>query len=315
MSERFFVGIDLGGTNIAVGVCDENGNILGRAKKKTHAPRPYNEIFDDMAECAKLACESACLDFQAIESVGIGAPGAIDIKNGIIERSENLGIDNAPIVSYMEEKLKKKVYIENDANAAAWGEYLVGAGKDCNSMVMVTLGTGVGGGIIENGRILSGAYGMGAEIGHMVIASGGEKCNCDRRGCFEAYASATALVRQTKKAMLENPDSEMWKLVNGNIDLVNGLTAFKATDAVAKKVVENYLFYLSEGVVNIVNLLQPELICIGGGISHEGEKIIVPVIKAVKEFSYARNSAKQTKIALASLRNDAGIIGAALLGK
>lgn len=315
MSERFYIGIDLGGTNIAVGVTDSNGNILGRAKKKTLAYRHYSEIFNDMAECAELACKNACLDFDAVECVGIGAPGAIDIKNGIIERSENLGFENVPVVSYMEEKLNRKVYIENDANAAAWGEYLVGAGKDCNSMVMITLGTGVGGGIIENGRILSGAYGMGGEIGHMVIKSGGEECNCDRRGCFEAYASATALVKQTKKAMCENPESEMWKLVNGNIDLVNGLTAFKANDSVAHKVVDNYLFYLSEGVINIVNLLQPELICIGGGISHEGERIIEPVIKAVKEFSYARNSKRQTKIALATLRNDAGIIGAALLGK
>ena len=312
---RYFVGIDLGGTNIAVGLTNEEGKILGRAKRKTQMPRPIESIMDDMAECALLAAKDAGIPFEKVESIGVGAPGAIDKEKGMIERSENLDIHNVAMVSYLENKLGKKVYIENDANAAAWGEYLAGSGKGGDSMVMITLGTGVGGGIVEGGRLITGAYGKGAEIGHMVINSGGEPCNCGRRGCLEAYASATALVKATKNAMTKNPDSDLWRVANGSLDNVNGRTAFLAGDEVAKEVIETYLFNLSEGIIDIVNLLQPKVVCIGGGISHEGESILAPLKKAIKERSYANTSEKQTEVVLATLRNDAGIIGAALLGK
>lgn len=315
MEKRYFIGIDLGGTNIAVALCDEEGKILGRAKKKTLAPRPYNEIFDDMVECAYLSAEKAGIPFDKVESVGVGCPGSIDTEKGTIEYSNNLNFFNVPVVDYLEKKLGKKIYIENDANAAAWGEFLAGSGQGGDSLVMITLGTGVGGGIIESGKLISGAYGKGAELGHMVIAVGGEECTCGRRGCLEAYASATALIKQTKKAMLENPDCDMWQIAEGNIDNVNGITAFRGKDEVAKKVVDTYLSYVLEGVVDIVNLLQPKVVCIGGGISHEGESILVPLRQAIKERSYARHSAKQTEVTLATLGNDAGIIGAALLGR
>jgi glucokinase len=182
-------------------------------------------------------------------------------------------------------------------------------------MVMITLGTGVGGGIIIDGKIQSGAFGNGGELGHMVIDLNGEPCSCGRKGCLEAYASAKALVRQTKKAMLEHPESKLWQTVNGDINAVNGTTPFKTDDEVAKKVIDDFLYYLAEGVVNVVNLLQPNVICIGGGISHEGERIITPLKKGVKERSYARNSPLQTEVILATLGNDAGVVGAALLGK
>ena len=315
MPTRYFIGIDLGGTNIAAALCDETGKILGRAKMKTNAPRPYQEILDDMVKCAFLSTERADIPFYKVESVGIGCPGSINIEKGEIEYSNNLDFFNVPLVSYMEEKLGKKVYIENDANAAAWGEYLAGSGKNSDSMVLITLGTGVGGGIIEEGRLIRGAYGKGAELGHMVIVVGGEPCTCGRNGCLEAYASATALVRQTKRAMLDNPNSDLWRVANGSLDKVNGRTAFLAKDEVAKKVVDNYLYYLSEGVVNIVNILQPKVVCIGGGISHEGEILLDPLRRAINKHSFARFSDKQTFVTLATLRNDAGVIGAALLGK
>ncbi len=315
MSTRYFIGIDLGGTNIAAALCDETGKILGRANKKTIASRHYTEILDDMAECAFLSAQNAGISFDKVESVGIGCPGSVDIEKGEIEYCNNLEFSNVAVVSYMEEKLGKKVYIENDANAAAWGEYLAGSGVGGDSMVMITLGTGVGGGIIEGGKLITGAYGKGAELGHMVIAVGGEPCTCGRNGCLEAYASATALVRQTKRAMKENPDSDLWRVAEGSLEGVNGRTAFLAKDEVAKKVVDTYLFYLSEGVVDVVNLLQPKVVCIGGGISHEGETILEPLRHAIKERSYARFSEKQTVVTLATLGNDAGIIGAALLGK
>lgn len=314
-SPEYFVGIDLGGTNIAAAVVDEYGVIYGRAKRKTLSPRPYNEIFDDMAACAKEAAENSGISFDDIKTVGIGCPGSIDKETGVIEFSNNLEFYDVPVVDYMEKALGKKIYVENDANAAAWGEFLAGSGKDCRSMVMVTLGTGVGSGIIIDGKIFTGAYGQGAEMGHMTIVKGGEKCTCGKRGCFEVYASATALIRMTKDAMKKNPDSDMWKLCKGKLSNVSGITAFKAKDKVAKTVVKEYLGYLTEGIVNIVNIFEPNLICIGGGISHEGRKILTPVEKGIKKYAYDRFGKKQTKVDLATLGNDAGIIGAALLWK
>ena len=313
---RYYVGIDLGGTNIAAAVVDEYGIIYGRAKRKTNASREYNEIFDDMAECAKDAAEESGLNFEKdIESVGIGCPGAINTDTGIVEFSNNLGLYDVPIVEYMKKALSKEIYVENDANAAAWGEFLAGCGKETNNMVMITLGTGVGSGIVENGRLIRGAYGKGAEIGHMVMQFNGEKCTCGRRGCFEVYASATALINQTKKAMKENPDSDMWKICNKKLSRVDGQTAFRSKDAAGKNVVKTYLNYLSEGVVNIVNIFQPDIVCIGGGVSHEGEKILTPIRRMIKNKSFARFGKEQSKVCLATLGNDAGIIGAALLWK
>jgi len=311
---KYFVGIDLGGTNIAAAVVDEYGTIYGRSTRKTNAPRPYEEIFSDMAQCAFDAAKESGLTFDDIQSVGIGCPGAIEKETGNIEFSNNLGFYDVPIVKEMEKLLGKKVYVENDANAAAWGEFLAGSGKGADSMIMITLGTGVGSGIIDNGHLLTGAYGKGAEIGHMVIKFNGEKCTCGRKGCFEAYASATALINQTKKAMKENPESEMWK-VSPKIFLVSGKTAFAAKDKVAKSVVKTYLDYLSEGVVNVVNVFQPEVICLGGGVSNAGEKILRPIRKKIKDYSFARFGKKQTEVQIAKLGNDAGIIGAALLWK
>ena len=310
----FYVGIDLGGTNIAAAVVDGNGVIYGRSKRKTNAPRAYEEIFEDMAECAKDAATESGIPFDTIKSVGIGCPGAIDTKNGIIEFSNNLGFYDVPVTECMEKLLGKKIYIENDANAAAWGEYLAGSGKGTDSLVMITLGTGVGSGIIEGGHLLTGAYGKGAELGHMVIRTNGEKCTCGRKGCFEAYASATALIRQTKNAMKADKETEMWK-ISKSLSAVDGKTAFSAKDKTAKNVVKTYLGYLSEGVVNIVNIFQPEVICLGGGVSNAGEKILKPIRKSVKEKAFSRFGKQQTDVRLARLGNDAGIIGAALLWK
>lgn len=311
---RYFAGIDLGGTNIAVAIVDEYGVIYGKARRKTRAPRPYQEIFDDMALCVQEAARESGLTLEDLESVGIGCPGAIDTKKGIIEFSNNLDFYDVPIVGYMEKALGKKVYVENDANAAAWGEFLAGSGKETQNMIMVTLGTGVGSGIIMDGHLLTGAWGKGAELGHMVIALEGEPCTCGRKGCFETYASATALVRQTKAAMKAHPESALWK-VAGSLEQVNGKTAFDATDDVAKGVVEQYLHYLAEGVVNIVNIFQPEVVTLGGGISHSGEAILAPIRQAIKERSFARHGKEQTQVTCATLGNDAGIIGAALLWK
>lgn len=312
---RYFVGIDLGGTNIAAAVVDEYGKIYGRSKRKTNMPRPYQEIFDDMALCAMDAAKNSDVLWDEIENVGIGCPGAINKTNGNVDFSNNLDFYDVPITEYMENKLGKKVYVENDANCAAWGEYAAGSGKDTENMILLTLGTGVGSGIINGGHLFRGSFDTGAELGHMVIVSGGEKCTCGREGCLEAYASATALVNQTKEAMKKNPDSAMWKVVDGDIDKVNGKTAFDAGDEVAEDVIAAYLGYLAEGIVNIVNMFQPEIICLGGGVSGAGERILNPLTEAVKTKAFARFGNRHTQIKIASLGNDAGIIGAALLWK
>ncbi len=311
---NYYIGIDLGGTNIAAAVVDEYGVIYGRANRKTNLPRPYEHIFYDMAECAKEAAKESGIFFSDIKTVGIGCPGAIEKETGKVEFSNNLEFYDVPIVDFMENLLGKKVYVENDANAAAWGEFLAGSGKGTDNMVMLTLGTGVGGGIICNGRLYTGAYGKGAELGHMSVCLDGERCTCGRKGCLEAYASATALINQTKKAMKENPQSKMWETVP-KLSRVNGKTAFETNDKTAKEVVRKYLNYLSEGVVNIVNIFQPEVVCIGGGVSNAGDTMLRPIRKHIKEKSFARFGKKQTDVQIASLGNDAGIIGAALLWK
>ncbi len=311
----YSIGVDLGGTNIVAGVVDDNYRILSVAKCKTNSPRSAEEILEDIARLCRDAVKKAGLSLKQMEFVGIGSPGTCN--TGVVEYSNNLGFVNVPICQIMHEKLGLPVYIENDANAAALGEAKAGAAKGANSCVCITLGTGVGGGIIIDGKIYGGFNFSGAEVGHIVIEQNGEPCTCGRNGCWEAYASATALVRQTKKAMQENPDSQMWKIA-GSLDSVNGLTAFdamRAGDAAGKAVVDQYIAYVACGVTNMVNIFQPEILCIGGGVSKEGETLLAPLRKHVEAERYSRYSEKQTKICVATLGNDAGIIGAACLGR
>lgn len=312
------LGIDLGGTNIVAGVVDKKYKIVAKASCKTAVPRPESEICDSMAEVAKKAVEKAKLTMDGIESVGIGVPGAVNPKTGVIEYSANLFFHNWEVVEMMEERLGKKVHIENDANAAALGEYLAGSAKGARNAVAITLGTGVGGGIIIDGKIYSGSNFAGAELGHMVIVKDGKECACGRRGCWETYASATGLINLTKQKILSEKleFSYMLKLCDGDINKVNGRTAFDAMrdgDPTAKSVVEEYISYLSCGLVNIINIFQPDVLCIGGGISNEGENLLGPVRSYVERERYTKHNDKQTVICKCTLGNDAGIIGAAYL--
>lgn len=312
------LGIDLGGTNIATGVVDENFKIIGSGKVKTNAPRPAEEIVDDMVKSALMAVKDANLTIDDIDSIGVGTPGSVVQTTGVVTYSNNLGFYNLPLAEMLEKKLGKKVYIENDANAATYGEYIAGAGKGAENFVAITLGTGVGGGIIIGGKIYSGSNFAGGELGHTVIQMNGEACTCGRNGCFEAYASATALIRQTKQAMIKFPESKMWEICNRDINSVNGRTAFdgaRSGDEAAIGVVNDYINYLSVGISNIINTFQPDVLCVGGGISNEGEYLMAPVRKLVKGENYARNMEKNTEIKAATLGNDAGIIGAAYLGE
>lgn len=311
------IGIDLGGTNIKAGVVDDQNRIVASATCKTALPRPAEAIVQDMARMAREAVESANLTMDEMAYIGVGSPGTCNGDTGIVEYSNNLGFENVPLCDLLHEMTGKKIYIENDANAAALGEVVAGAAKGAHSCICITLGTGVGGGIIIDGKIYGGFNFAGAELGHTVITLDGDQCTCGRFGCWEAYASATALINQTKRAMKSNPDSKMWGLTDFNVNNVNGRTAFDAMregDETGKYVVKKYIQYVACGLINMINIFQPEIICIGGGICKEGDTLLNPLKEYIKAERYSKFSVHQTKLCIAQLGNDAGIIGAANLG-
>lgn len=315
----YYLGIDLGGTNIAVGIVDENYQIIARATSRTKTESP-EQVADAMAETAREALKNAELTLDDVPWIGVGSPGTVNKATGIIEFANNLPFRNTPMVQMLSERLDgKQVLMENDANAAAYGEYMAGALKGADNAIAITLGTGVGGGVIINHQIYSGSNFAGAELGHTVIVVDGRPCTCGRNGCWETYASATGLIRTTKEHMANAPkDSPLWTLVGGDINQVTGRTAFDAMrqgDPIGSEIVEEYIHYLSEGIVDMVNVFQPDILCIGGGISNERDTLLNPVRAFVEKQQYAMNSAKKTVICRAELGNDAGIIGAALLGK
>lgn len=312
----FTIGIDLGGTNIVAAVVDEKYNIIAKAKTPTAVPRSAELIFDDIAKVCKEAVEKAGLTMNDISSVGLGTPGTVN-SDGVIEFANNLNFDNVPAKDMIIERLgDKPVYVANDANCAALGEAYAGCGNGAKNFIAVTLGTGVGSGVIIDGKIVTGVNNAGGECGHMVIVVDGEACTCGRHGCWEAYASATALINQTKKAMEQYPDSVMHQLANEE-GKVSGKTAFDAMrrgDIAGIKVVDQYVKYVACGIINLVNALQPEIICVGGGICNEGETLLRPLRRYIEAERYSVYSKIQTKILKAELGNDAGIIGAAILG-
>ena len=312
------IGIDLGGTNIAVGIVDQNNKIIARANEKTNAPRPCEEICESISIAVNNALKNANLTLDDISAIGAGIPGSINPETGLIGFSNNLGFSNVQITKMLEEKIGKKIFIDNDANAAALGEMIAGAGKNAKSFIAVTLGTGVGGGTIIDGKMLLGSNFAGGELGHTVIEVDGAECTCGRRGCFEAYSSATGLIRITKEVMMKNNDSKMWELVGDDITRVSGKTSFDAMrmgDKAGTEVVDIYCKYLACGITNIVNVFQPDVLCIGGGVSREGDNILSRIVPVVERERFSKNIDKQTEIKVAQLGNDAGIIGAASLSE
>ena len=322
---EYNIGIDLGGTNINVGIVDSDYNIVGRGALKTNLPRSEGEIADDIVKAATFACDDAGIAIDEVESIGIGTPGSANRDSGIVIYSSNLGFDNTNLrellasrfkqMSKSETKAFANIFVENDANAAAYGEMLAGAAKDYDNVVVVTLGTGVGGGIIIDGKIYSGFNYYGAELGHNVIEYGGRPCPCGRNGCLESYASATALIKSTKEAMQKDKNSKLWDICD-NIDNVNGKTAFDAMrlgDATGKEVVDEYINYLGCGLVNIINTFQPQMLLIGGGVCKEGDYLTRPLEAIIARESYKVSPDMATKLGVARLGNDAGIIGAAFL--
>ena len=310
----YHIGIDLGGTFVKFGAVDESGNILKKDKIPTPAGCDYMATVSAIAEAVK----GMIADMGVPESVGIGCPGVIDGEHGMVVTGGNLGWENKPLAEDLGSLLGISATLVNDANAAAYGEYMCGAGKEYRSIVLITLGTGVGGGVIFGGKLFTGELGAGAELGHTVICLDGEPCSCGRRGCFEAYASASALVRQTRNAMIAHPESKMWELCKGSADNADGRTAFdgmRLDDKTAKAVVERYLNYLAEGIANIVNVFRPQAVLIGGGISVEGETITKSLQEKVDSEILGHGRYAPVTIKAASLGNDAGLAGAAMLAK
>ncbi len=311
------IGIDLGGTNIVAGVVDDQNRILAKADCKTNLPRPHKEILADMAAVAEKAAENAGVSMDDVSYIGVGCPGTCNGETGIVEYSCNLDFKEVPLKAELSALTGKPVFVENDANAAALGEAKAGAAKGAKSALCITLGTGVGGGIIIDGKIYDGFNYAGAELGHIVIVVDGEACGCGRQGCWEAYASATALIRQTKAAIEKNPDSLVAKMAaeNGKVSGRTAFDAMRAGDEVGKAVVEQYCEYLACGLTNMINIFQPEVLCIGGGISHEGDTLLKPVLAHIERERYSKYSKHQTRLCTAALGNDAGVIGAACLGE
>lgn len=313
---KYYIGIDLGGTNIKAGVVSEDFEIVAKTSCKTNLPRPGEEICADMAKVALEAVKEAGLTLDDIEAVGIGTPGTANSETGVIEYSNNLGFLNFPVVELMKTHIDKPCYVENDANAAAYGEFVAGAAKGANDAVCITLGTGVGGGIIINKKIYSGFNFAGAEIGHTVINVDGPQCTCGRRGCFEVYSSATGLIRMTNEAIAKHPESILKEEADdhGKVSARTAFNAMRRGDAAAKQVIDDYIRYLACGIANTINIFQPDILCIGGGVCNEGDPLLLPLKELVANEVYTRNSEKNTEIVIAKLGNDAGIIGAAFLG-
>ncbi len=314
----YYIGIDLGGTNIAVGVVNEEGKIIHKISTPTLAERTSEEIVKDMALTSIEVVKQANISMDDVVSVGIACPGFIEKELGVLIAGANLPFKEYELRKEMQKYIDKPVYLDNDANCAAWAEAMAGAAKGVKDSIMITLGTGVGGGIVVNGRLYSGFNFFGAELGHTVIEVDGRQCGCGRKGCWEAYSSATALIKTTKEYAEKDKDSLIWKLVEEE-GKFSGRTAFNAAkqgDKTAQKVVDEYIKYLAAGVANMIFIFQPEVLVIGGGVSNEGDNLLIPLREAVEKEKYVGTKSplfRDGRIEKAMLGNDAGIVGAALL--
>jgi len=314
------IGIDLGGTNIAAGLVDSQMNLLWQDSVPTGADRAPELIVDDMAALCKKLCADHGVALTDVESVGIASPGIANHDTGVVEYANNLPFRQFPIAQMLRERLGvERIRLENDANAAAWGEAVAGAAQGTTNSIMITLGTGVGGGIIIDNKVYSGFNYAGAELGHIVIEVNGAQCSCGRKGCWEAYSSATGLIRMTKEKIAECEKAgvpTLMKKLAEEKGKVSGRTAFdakRAGDAAAAEVVDKYVLYLAEGLANIVNIFQPEVVSIGGGISNEGDYLKDMLLPLIRQRVYGGGIVSATKICMAQLGNSAGIIGAAML--
>ena len=315
---EYIVGIDLGGMSAKAALFDREGKIVAKTSVATSADDGFEGTAEKLARAAKEVASLANADFSKVGGIGVASPGIVNSNTGVVIKWGNYGWLNVPLGERVSGLTGKKVVVANDANMAALGEAKFGASSVYQSSVFITLGTGIGGGIIIDGKMLEGFMSAGAEIGHMILRENGLLCGCGRRGCFECYASARALIRQTKKEMEENCGTKMWEIAEGSLDNVDGRTAFAAArlgDRDAQQIVDKYIGYLSEGIADLVNILRPEAFVLGGGIANEGEALFEPLRKAVDKRSYISSEIVPLKIVGAKLGNTAGMYGAYALAK
>lgn len=315
---KYTIGIDLGGTKIACGLVDPYGYIVERSGVPTGLPRPQADLENTIAKLCEDVCNAQGIKLCDVLYIGIGCPGTVNADRGIIDNAANFGYRSWALADNIKSLTGVTTYVGNDANCAALGECLYGAGKGCESMVMLTIGTGIGGGIVIDGRIHTGFSCKGAELGHMVVVKGGRQCTCGRKGCIEQYASSGALTRDALKAIKHNPHSLLASLYSENNNEMNAKIIFEAytcLDSCAQKLMNDFFEYLACGISSLVNILEPEVVCIGGGISREGDALTEPLRKLLTLDEYRPLNDNATRIVTAKLFNDAGIIGAARLGK
>ena len=313
----YYIGIDLGGTGIKVGIVDENGVILHKDSCPTGVERGYAAVIEDMARMAVKVTEDSGHSLDEIKAIGIGIPGVMDQRSGRVPFCTNLGWHDVPIVEEMHKYVDKPIFVDNDASVAGLAESVAGASVGTRNSVIVTLGTGVGGGVIIDGKLFSGAHGVATEIGHMITVAGGEPCSCGMKGCWERYASATALIREGRRFCETHPDSALTRAVDGDLSKIEARTVTdmaRKGDPDCAALFDDYVYHLCLGLRNLINTYDPEVIVIGGGVSKAGQflldaiRAMLPTMIFYKDMPYAR-------IELAQLRNDAGIIGAAMLGR
>ena len=312
-----YIGIDVGGTTAKAGVVDEAGQILYKSSCKTGIERDFEDIAADMAELCRHIVRESGHEMAEVAAVGVGIPGEQSPKTGLVAFCNNLGWVDVPLMQRLRDALGLPVYVDNDANVAALAESAFGASKDVSSSILITLGTGVGGGIVRDQRIHTGAHGVGGEIGHMVVVVDGEPCNCGHRGCWEKYASATAIIRMGRALMEEKPDCALARQMGGDAANLNAkavLDLAKAGDADCAGIFETYVKYLCVGLANLINIYDPDMLVLGGGVAHAGDFLLDAVRAALGDYVYCP-ALSWARVELARLGNDAGIIGAAMLGR
>lgn len=315
-----YLGVDIGGTSLKAGLVDDSGKIITTEsiRVKVNQTDFDKYIIKNMVDLCEEILKTQNLEKNDIRYVGAGAPGPVDTDNGIFLHAPNLPIKNLHIGERFQDEFGVPLILGNDANCAAVGEYIAGGIPQSDSMVLLTLGTGVGSGFISKGKLWTGCNGIGTEAGHVTIYAGGRLCGCGRRGCLEAYASASALIRDTITYMLAYKDSILWEVAGGLLDNVNGTTVFTAAkmgDGSAQEVLNRYIDNLAEGILNIINILQPDYICLGGGVSNASDdQLIIPLRKRIEGRGMDKYNNRHTQILKAILGNDAGIVGAAMLG-
>lgn len=309
------IGIDVGGTGIQSGIVTDEGKIIEKVSIKTRIDLPFDEQIRLLAESLKDLIGRAGLQEEDIASIGVGIPGIADANTGDIIKCTNMNWHYLPFRKELQKWINKPVLIDNDANVAALAESVAGVSAGSSSSVFITIGTGIGSGIILNGKIWSGAHGIGGELGHTIIRLDGDECSCGNHGCLERYCAANGLIRMAKENIASHPDSLILKFVGNDPEKINAksvIDAARDNDPYAVQVFDYYTSCVAQAIANVINFIDPEIIAIGGGVSKAGSFLLDPIRAKVKDYVLF-NTLPMSRIELATLGAEAGIIGAAML--